>query len=147
LRERREDILALARHFVNVYSTELGRDGLVLTQEHNDILLAHAWPGNVRELQNVIERAVIKSAKPPLRIDLPVKSTERVELAADLTSEHPRPSFCTVAELRKRERDNIVAALTESGWRVGGKGGAAQLLGLRPSTLRGRMDALRIRRP
>lgn len=143
LRERKEDILALARHFVSLHSAELGRAGLVLTDEHEEALLAHHWPGNVRELHNVIERAVIRSIRPPLRIELACRREKSPESQASPLSR----TFLTVAELRERERENIVAALTQSSWRVGGAGGAAELLGMRPSTLRDRLHALGIRRP
>jgi DNA-binding NtrC family response regulator len=143
LRERTEDILALARYFVNVCSTELGREGLALSEDHCRMLLAHDWPGNVRELQNVVERAVIHSVRPPLRLELPSQRTKTADVQRDST---PQP-FLTAAQLRDRERENILAALTKSGWRVGGAGGAAELLGMRPSTLRDRLQLLGIRRP
>src|SRR5262249_23415188 len=69
LRERREDIVPLAEHFLRTQSTKLGRQGLALGEAHTRLLEAYAWPGNVRELQHAIERAVILSVVPPLRLE------------------------------------------------------------------------------
>jgi PAS domain S-box-containing protein len=143
LRERPEDILVLSHHFLETHARALNRSGLTLTLEHERILLEYRWPGNVRELYNVIERAVIQSPRPPLRLDLAVPRNRNSIIPSDL----PPQSFLTAAQFRERERQNILAALGASGWRIGGIGGAAELLGMRPSTLRDRLKALGIRRP
>jgi transcriptional regulator of acetoin/glycerol metabolism len=140
LRERPDDILVLAKHFVRTCAEAHDREGPALTEAHAQQLLAHAWPGNVRELHNVIERAVIQSTPGTLRIAIAPPRRESPPLPAT------RP-FLTAAELLDHERENIVAALTMSRWRVSGSGGAAELLGMRPSTLRDRIITLGIRQP
>lgn len=141
LRERRADILPLAAHFLARSEREQRRSGLTLTQEHQVLLEGYDWPGNVRELAHVIERAVILSAKPPLRLDL------ALNVGAPSSATRLKPSaILTDAELRDLERDNLLAALEEVNYRVSGPGGAAELLGLSPSTLRDRMKSLNIQR-
>jgi PAS domain S-box-containing protein len=141
LRARREDIVPLAEHFLRVHSRSLGRGGFALNDEHKKILLGYDWPGNVRELQHVIERAVILSREPPLRLNiaLPVVSTP--------TSTAPAGAVLTDAAVRTMERHNIVNALERCAWRISGADGAAELLGINPSTLRDRMRAFDIQRP
>lgn len=141
LRERREDILPLAEQFLGIQSTKLGRSGLALTEAHARLLEAYSWPGNVRELQHVIERAVILSPRPPLRLEAALQAGAS---AAESTSTH---RVLTEAELRKLERENLVSALERCEWRVAGAGGAADLLGLSASTLRDRMRSFDIRKP
>jgi len=141
LRDRREDIVQLAQFFLAKCCAELRRPRLELTLEQRRQLESYGWPGNVRELGHVIERAVILSPDPPLRLDL------ALAVAGPYT---PPPAqqtgVLTDAELRNLERDNLLAALDKSGWRVSGANGAADLLGLHPSTLRDRMRALGIQR-
>jgi PAS domain S-box-containing protein len=142
LRERKEDIVLLAEHYLKTYGKATGRRGLALSDEQRDALVAYDWPGNIRELQHVIERAVILSASPPLRLDLPAKAAtpaapERAPGAMPLKA----------AELRDLERENLIRALEQAKWRIAGEGGAAELLGVRPSTLRDRIKALGIVRP
>jgi len=141
LRERRDDIAPLAEHFLKLLSTKLGRSGLTFTDTQLRTLQKYAWPGNVRELQHVIERAVILSPRPPLRLDMAVQSpggpSEPVQRERVLTED----------EVRHLERNNIVAALERCDWRVAGGGGAAELLGLSASTLRDRIRSFDIRKP
>jgi transcriptional regulator with GAF, ATPase, and Fis domain len=139
LRERRDDILALAEHFLAIHSRELGRRGLVLEEEHRRLLESYDWPGNVRELQHVIERAVILSSRPPLRLDLALKPS-----SGSHSSQEGR--LLTDAELRSLERANLLSALERCGWQVSGNGGAAELLGVNASTLRDRMRAFDVRK-
>jgi PAS domain S-box-containing protein len=141
LRQRREDVVLLARHFLQIQSRNLGRAGLVLEDRHEKMLLAYDWPGNVRELQHVIERAVILSREPPLRLDLslPVPSATQVPPSGN--------QVLTDSAVRALERDNIVSALERCGWRISGADGAAELLGVSPSTLRDRMRSFDIQRP
>jgi PAS domain S-box-containing protein len=142
LRERKEDIPLLAEHYLRVYAKAAGRRGLELSDEHREALVSYDWPGNIRELQHVVERAVILSASPPLRLDLPAKS----EPASP--AERSQPGMPLKAtELRDLERDNLLRALEQTKWRIAGEGGAAELLGIRPSTLRDRIKALGIQRP
>jgi PAS domain S-box-containing protein len=149
LRRRGDDVVQLALHFLEQVCRDFGRPCPPLTQTQAEALRAYAWPGNIRELKNVIERAVILSTGDTLRLDLPApegRSTPATGrampgLAASV------PQFLTEAEMRERQRTNLLAALEAAGWRIAGKGGAAELLGVRPSTLTDRMKALDIRRP
>lgn len=141
LRERNEDVLPLAEQFLRSQSTKLGRAGLTLSESQARLLEGYSWPGNVRELQHVIERAVILSPSPPLRLE--------AALPSGGSSQEPAASHrvLTETELRKLEKDNIVSALERCDWRVAGAGGAADLLGLSASTLRDRMRSFDIRKP
>ncbi|GIX47535.1 MAG: hypothetical protein KatS3mg131_1746 [Candidatus Tectimicrobiota bacterium] len=133
LRERREDIPLLVRHFVQKFSRQLGKRIDTIAPRALEALQAYPWPGNVRELEHLIERAVILSPGP------------RLELGDWLPrSRLPAARFPTLAEC---ERDHILAALEQTGWRVSGERGAAKLLGLKPTTLEARMKKLGIRRP
>jgi transcriptional regulator with GAF, ATPase, and Fis domain len=144
LRERREDIAALARHFLAVSARRLGRATPHLSQVAQAQLERHDWPGNVRELQNAVERALIHSARGPVRFDdLAAPARERVRAAAPAASAAP---VRTRAELRAEERRNIEAALRTSGGKVFGPDGAASLLGMKPTTLASRIKALGIER-
>ncbi len=152
LREREDDVIRLAQHFLSLYACVAGKRSLSLLREHEAQLRAYDWPGNVRELQHVIERAVILSTGTHLRLDL---ALSRLPSALSTSSPprpaappHPLPAAVPVpmAEWKKRERDNLVAALEKTRGRIAGEGGAAKLLGLAPSTLRDRMRALGIDR-
>jgi transcriptional regulator of acetoin/glycerol metabolism len=127
---------------------DLGKTAAPLSPSDVIALKSYAWPGNARELRNVIERALITSPDGRLRLDriLP----EPVLAAAPPRREDaPRAdSILTDVDLRRVERDNMVAALERAGWRIGGERGAAELLGISPSTFKSRMKALAIvRRP
>lgn len=139
LRQRSDDIVPLAMHFTKLICDELGKPPLLLTQQHANTLLAHDWPGNVRELKNVIERAVILSTADRLRLDLAMP--ELMESPAPLlTSTPPEGDFLTDSELREYEKENMRRALEASNWRISGPGGAAERLGVKPSTLTYRMS-------
>ncbi len=142
LRARRGDILPLAEFFLRKCCQDMRRAELAINSEQRRLLEAYDWPGNVRELEHVIERAVILSPLPPLRLDLALA-------VGSLASAPSRPTgtIMTDSDLRTLERDNIVAALERAQFRISGSGGAAELLGLSPSTLRDRMKALNIQRP
>ncbi|HEY5641447.1 MAG TPA: sigma-54-dependent Fis family transcriptional regulator [Woeseiaceae bacterium] len=146
LRERDEDIVQLAQHFLEHTCTEFGRDTLPLTRAHAATLRAYNWPGNVRELKNVIERAVILSPGKILRLDLSMpgmkSDTQAHAPAAPNDSE-----VLTEKEIRALQKTNIEKALQRTGWKVSGKGGAAELLGVRPTTLADRIRTYRIRKP
>lgn len=148
LRERIEDIVLLARHFLQDASKRLNCPKCELNPEHLEALQQYDWPGNVRELQNVIERAVIISCGGPLQLERllpePVTTGRRLLVTADLPS--PTPEFVSQNELKQRERDNIVAALEHTNSKIYGPGGAAELLGLKPTTLVSRMKRLGIRK-
>ena len=152
LRERPEDILPLARHFVALACEELRRPTLPLSRFQAQQLLDHDWPGNVRELQNVITQAVILSPGERLRLDLVMAGAAVPELETPPAGTpsvpgEESPPFLTAEALKRRERDNIIAALEHAGWKISGAGGAADLLGLKPSTLSYQIKAMGIQRP
>src|SRR5690606_21029933 len=109
-------------------------------------LQAYHWPGNVRELQNVIERAIITSHDNRLNLDraLPL-AAQRADAGAALDDDIG-PVVRTAEQMQELERQNIVRALEQCGWKVSGDRGAARLLGMHPSTLTSRMKALNIQR-
>ena len=149
LRDRKEDIPLLANHFTEVFSRRLNRPAPRLTEANLMDLKAHAWPGNVRELQNIIERALILSPHGRLHFDLP-----RVNGGAPLPGQSisaaassPAAAILTEAEITALQKQNLLAALVRSGWKIYGKDGAAQLIGIKPTTLIERMRRLKVKRP
>ncbi|MEM1261167.1 MAG: sigma 54-interacting transcriptional regulator [Pseudomonadota bacterium] len=156
LRERGDDVVQLAQHFLDRTCRDFGREPLALSQRDIHAIRQYDWPGNVRELKNVIERAVILSKGDVLRLDLSapqfaIAASERpvVDTVADTAAAAPgaSTSFRTEAEMKALARTNLIAALEASDWRVSGKGGAAALLGIRPTTLSDRIRSMQIRRP
>ena len=125
----------------------MGRSIESLSEDCLRRLQAYSWPGNVRELQNVIERAVITSRDGRLNLDRALPETAR-EISAETTVSAETPKRVrTAKELEELERTNLIAALEATGWRVAGETGAAQLLGMKPTTLSSRIKALGIERP
>jgi transcriptional regulator with GAF, ATPase, and Fis domain len=151
LRERREDIPLLAIHFLDHAAQRLHLRRPRLTRDHVRELQQYDWPGNVRELQNVIERAVIMARRHGrLRFDLAGEEPRAPAPAAPPPSrqEGSLPEgVLPDTEVRQLESENILAALRQAGGRIRGPGGAAELLGLKPTTLASRIKALRIRKP
>jgi formate hydrogenlyase transcriptional activator len=152
LRERRSDIPQLVAFCLSQFSKRLGKKIDSVSRESMDNLVNYPWPGNIRELQNVIERAIILSVGPTLRLDrdlMPVAAAAQgiqapetevpEDRQADLKS--PRP-LLTLDEV---ERNHILAALQHAGGVVDGPRGAARTLNLHPNTLRHRMDKLGIK--
>ena len=147
LRERLDDIAPLAMHFLETICRELGRKPPRMTQNQLSVLKRHAWPGNIRELKNVIERAAISSAGTRLRLDLALPDTT-AESGATATLVAAEPAeFVTAAEFKELEKANIIAALQHAGWKTWGPDGAAELLGVKPSTLTYQMKTLGIVKP
>ena len=139
LRERREDIPALAIQFIRAASQRVHRPVPKVPQREISKLLAYDWPGNIRELQHVVERAVIlASASGALQFDV----TPRVGVFADDRAVQPDRPYRTEQEWRRLERENLLAALRASGGKVSGHSGAAALLGMNPNTLTSRLRAL-----
>jgi formate hydrogenlyase transcriptional activator len=134
LRERREDIPALASHFVEIYSRRMGKQIDELSLETMSALISHQWPGNIRELQNFIERSVILSVGPVLSPPL-----------AQLKDSSAAASMGAVT-LEEAERDHILKTLEHTKWVVAGPNGAAARLGVKRSTLYFRMQKLGISR-
>jgi len=144
LRERREDIAPLALHFVKQIARRLSRPVPRTTQAILAQLAAYDWPGNVRELQNAVERAIILSQRGPLQFDLP--GVRRSHSLTTLQPTTPAAGFLTRDELKRRERESIAAALSQAGGKIFGAGGAADLLGMKPTTLASRIKALGLSR-
>jgi transcriptional regulator with GAF, ATPase, and Fis domain len=145
LRERKGDVPLLAQHFLDLATTRMKRDPMKLTVAQARALQGYDWPGNIRELQNAIERGVIMSSGRRIRLDglLPSAPTSGNGAAsADVARE--APSFFTETELRQKERANLVAALRHAGGKVSGNDGAAELLGIKSSTLASRMKKFAI---
>jgi transcriptional regulator with GAF, ATPase, and Fis domain len=141
LRDRREDIPDLIAHFVRQACMRFHLPEARVTRPQLDRAQHYDWPGNVRELQNVIERAVIVSRGGSLALDLPEIRRSPGDLAE---SPSGYDEIIPEREWRNRERANILAALKRSDFRISGKGGAAELLGLNPATLASRVKALGI---
>ena len=146
LRERKSDIPLLASHFVSLAARKLGVPEPRISMEEWEQLKRYDWPGNVRELQNVIERTVILSRGGRPRLDAIV--ADHAAHQGTAPSPAPRPpepeEVVPEGEWRRRERANLLAALKRAGGRVYGPGGAAELLGVKPSTLQSRLRARRI---
>jgi transcriptional regulator with GAF, ATPase, and Fis domain len=135
LRERREDVPLLVRHLVDRLTAALKKRIDVIPPDVMRALEAYDWPGNVRELENVLQRAIILSNGGTLTLgDTWLPYIEPVAVGGSIT-------------LAEMERRHISQILANSRWRIEGKGGAAQVLGLKPSTLRSRMSKLGIARP
>jgi len=152
LRKRGNDVLLLAEHFAERFARKLGRPAPPLTDDCKRRLLAYDWPGNVRELANVIERAVITARDGRLNLErsLPEPACASVPgggAKAEPASGTEAPRIRTVQEIEELERSNLRRALEATRWKISGAGGAAELLGMKPSTLASRMKALGIQRP
>lgn len=143
LRDRREDIPLLAQHFLASESKSFKSD-LRLSEGDVRRLMQYDWPGNVRELQNVIERAAILAQNGRLRIDLPVQQGSELPATSRRPKNGAPPVVMTDDEMRDYERNNILAALKACSGKVFGKGGAAELLAVKPTTLASRIKSLGI---
>jgi len=137
LRERPEDIPPLVRHFARHYARRMSRKAAWMPSTAMDALVRYSWPGNIRELQNLIERAVIRSAGE--RLDVPVSEIDERMGAPKTRAVH--------GTLEEAERAHILATLKETQWILSGPRGAAQRLGINRSTLQFRMKKLGIERP
>ena len=133
LRERVEDIPALAWEFVTEFSKSLGKPIESISKDSMRQLQLYPWPGNVRELHNVIERAIIITTSPRLTVAIPQPAVTR-----------PLQSSMTLRDL---EIGHIRATLESTHWRIRGHQGAAERLGLKPTTLETRMVKLGLSRP
>jgi formate hydrogenlyase transcriptional activator len=167
LRERVDDVPLLVEYFINRYAEKAGKKFCDITSNTLAMLQEYHWPGNIRELQNVVERAVILCdgetfsidetwlsreaptvsgpvvplVSPPVGRLYPLGSEEEGE-----TPNHSNTDIIRRDNLRRLERDSILAALKRSNQKVSGPGGAAELLGINPSTLQSRMRSLGIKR-
>ena len=139
LRERREDVRLLVHFFVDRFARQLGKRSLRVPPETLERLLAYDWPGNVRELQNVIERAAVLARGETLEI-----GAESLEPLSTGSAAAPGASATSLQEVA---RQHVLSVLERCGWVIDGPEGAAQSLGLSPSTLRSRMKKLGLARP
>jgi len=131
LRERLEDIPLLVHSFVEEFAKQFGKHIESIDKESIDAMQRYPWPGNVREVRNTVERAMILAKGPRLQIKAPIVAHNDVA-----------PSLF----LMDAERDHLVSVLEMAGWRIRGKGGAAEILGLKPTTLESMMVRLGINR-
>ena len=131
LRDRPQDIPALVWHFVRQFEKSMGRRIERVHEQDLEALQAYAWPGNVRELRNAVEKAMIRARSGELRIETPVAFED---------------GAMESASLEEVERAHILRVLEKVKWRIRGQGGAAELLGLKPTTLESRMQRLGIQR-
>ena len=137
LRDRVADIPLLADSIVNKAMRRHGKKIMMISNDVMEEFKAYAWPGNVRELENVIERAVIFSQGSKLQLTTPLEYA---------FSENTPPLAMQIKSLSEIEKEHILMALKKTNWNVTGKDGAADILGINPSTLRGRMRKHGIRR-
>jgi transcriptional regulator with GAF, ATPase, and Fis domain len=146
LRDRGDDVIQLAQEFLTNTCKDFGRDPMTLTRGQANKLRAYDWPGNVRELKNVIERAVILSPGSVLRLEasLPGVAVDEPGMAPDMSAD---PGFITEQEMREFQKKNTTTALEQAAWRVSGPRGAADLLGIKPTTLADRIRVLGIKKP
>ena len=132
LRERRDDIPLLVWAMVKEFGKVFGKTIERIPKKNMDALMAYHWPGNIRELRNVVERAMILNNDVSLVLNLPDTAVPRTAHAKSLA---------------EADQAHILATLAAAGWRVRGSGGAAEILGLKPSTLESKMKKLGIGRP
>jgi transcriptional regulator with GAF, ATPase, and Fis domain len=140
LRERKEDLLPLATYFLQKISKNLGKKLTGLSEESYRQMQAYHWPGNIRELEHLLERASIMTTTPVVSLVEPLVAVPQ----HPTSTTSPLPLI--VKPYDQAERDNVMAALKLSNYRIRGKGGAAELLNLKPTTLEGRMARMGIER-
>jgi len=146
LRDRKDDIQLLATHFLEISVKELGCPRPRLTPTGIETLQAYVWPGNIRELRNVIERAVILARGGALEFDLPGNGSDPTSFER-MDVNQPEPEYLTESEMCRRKRQNLFAVLQKAGWKIKGADGAAELLGVKPTTLISRIEKMGLRRP
>lgn len=150
LRVRKEDVRPLAEYFLNQVAQNMHRNKPRLTRSNLTKLESYEWPGNVRELQNVIERAVILSRSGRLKFDLPANhliSASTEPLVKNFGSTDGIPDVLSERQLKHLERKNMISALKRCNWKIYGRGGAAQLLEINPTTFIERMKRFHIAKP
>ncbi len=140
LRERMEDLPALATHFLKTASQKLNVPTPRITQANLNDLQAYDWPGNIRELQNVLERAAILSKGGKLSLNLPTQNPGK---KIKITVAKNEDNIFTDEEMKLREEENLLRALQQCGGRVTGENGAAELLKMKPTTLYSRIKKFR----
>ncbi len=148
LKDRPDDIPLLASAFAEKCAKRFGRKLGPLSPNIMERLRNYGWPGNIRELHNVIERSFITSPGSDLMLDntLPETNGNSSSVEENLLDDNKR-GVITENDFKKLEQDNLLNALKSTKWRIYGKNGAAELLGMNPSTLRSRIKTLGIKRP
>jgi transcriptional regulator with GAF, ATPase, and Fis domain len=144
LRSRGKDILLVAREMIGRFASKLNKMPVAIAEKDQRLFYQYDWPGNVRELQNLIERAVIISHNGQLDWATILPGSGRSVVPADA---EVADIIMTADELVALERTNILKALKQTSWKISGKGGAAALLNLPPTTLASRIKSLGIVRP
>lgn len=147
LRDRAADIPLLADHFLKLACRRHGVPPLEFQARHIRKLTAHDWPGNVRELQNIVERAVIDARRGPLEIPLAYPAAPSAAASTALSPSAPPLECASYDDLQAIERQLILRALEASNWVVSGPKGAAHALGVKPTTLKFRMDKMSLQKP
>lgn len=151
LKDRPEDIPLLASHFMLHISRKMDIRNIRLTQNDVKKLQSYQWPGNIRELENVIERAIISSRQGRLNIEIPqINITENSSESPEKQSNAPElnnKKILTEDERKRQDKQIIIEALKQANGKVFGPGGAAEILGLKPTTLSSRMKKLNIQKP
>ena len=149
LRDRMDDIPLLAKHFVELSARELKCAKPRLTRAAVTQLQSYDWPGNVRELCNVVARSVILARGGVLEFDLPISNQAAPPaLPSPRAAGNPAQSkFLTEVEVERFERDNLLQALEAANWKISGRDSAAELLGLKPTTLLSRMTKWGLKKP
>jgi formate hydrogenlyase transcriptional activator len=149
LRDRKEDIPLLASNFLALVGKKLNRPLPKLTKANMMELQDYYWPGNIRELQNVIERAMITSRSGKLSFNLSntVKIVKRKNLAINPKEWDTNISILTEEEMKLHDRQNILNALNQCDWKITGSNGAAEILGMRPTTLHSKIKKMGIKKP
>lgn len=135
LRERHEDIPVLAEHFIKIYNRKSGKSIVGLSDKVLRNILTYSWPGNIRELENLIERGILL-AKGTVIDDIGLPMADVSALQNNLTTQSKT--------IHENERDYIISILEKCNGRVWGHGGAADVLGVPPSTLKSKMKKLGI---
>lgn len=137
LRERKEDIPLLVKHFCQKHEGKIGKKVTNIPAKVMDALMAYDWPGNIRELENIIERAMILSNNGSLEFGdwIPSDKIIATNMAGDAST-----------KLEDVEKEHILEVLNKTGWKVSGEKGAAKILGLKPTTLEVRMKKMGIKR-
>lgn len=144
LRDRLDDLPSLAQLFAKRFADKLGKKSVKLDDAELDRLAKYSWPGNVRELQNVIERALITSQDGSLNLDRALP--ESISREGNYDTAKSSREIRTIEQLQQLERDNLCLALDATDWQVAGQGGAAELLGMNPTTLSSRIKSFGLRR-
>jgi formate hydrogenlyase transcriptional activator len=147
LRDRIEDIPGLAFNFLKLASKKLNLPLPKLTRANILELQGYDWPGNVRELQNIIERAVITSRSGKISFNMSKGNNKRQYTAMNQNQPDTKTSILTQEEMRLRDRENIFQALDQCNWKVTGSDGAAEKLGMKPTTLHSKIKKMGLKKP